>query len=140
MFDIYVKELGGPLLPGADVAITIAEPPDPVVVGRRLAYTMTVVNHGPEAATGTTLTGTLPASSTFVAVTASRGNCTVQMTAQTVTCDLGTLAAHTSPVVRLVVRPLRVGTISFTAAVSANESDADPTNNPAAVSVTIPAG
>jgi uncharacterized repeat protein (TIGR01451 family) len=134
--DIYVKELGGPLPPGSDVAVSIASP-DTAIVGRTLTSTMTVVDHGPDAASETTLTAVLPTGTTFVSISPSRGACTVSVKAHIVTCHLGILPAHTSASVALVVTPILAGTITITASVDAEEPDADTTNNLDARSVTV---
>ena len=55
--------------PPADLALTKAASPDPVLAGNKLTYTLTITNSGPSAATGVTLIDTLPAGVTFVSST-----------------------------------------------------------------------
>ena len=44
----------------ADLTVSKVDSPDPVVVGKRLTYTITVTNLGPDTATGVALTDDLP--------------------------------------------------------------------------------
>src|SRR5262249_15441674 len=57
----------------ADIQVTKADSPDPVVAGNILTYTITLVNAGPSDAQDVTLTDTLPANTTFVSFTAPAG-------------------------------------------------------------------
>src|SRR5439155_865112 len=52
-----------------DLAVTKTDSPDPVLAPQPLTYIVTVANSGPGAATGVTLTDTLPAGVTFVSAT-----------------------------------------------------------------------
>ena len=61
------------LFPVADLAVTIADAPDPVDAGQNLAYTITVANNGPDAAASASWSGTLPGGTTFVSVSEPRG-------------------------------------------------------------------
>ena len=61
--------------PAADLAITKSDSPDPVTVSQPLTYTLTVINHGPSAATGVTVTDPLPSTVTFVSASATQGSC-----------------------------------------------------------------
>lgn len=49
----------------ADLAITLADNPDPVIAGQNLTLTVSVTNNGPQTATGVAATVTLPASLAF---------------------------------------------------------------------------
>ncbi len=102
----------------------MTESPDPVVVGNDLTYTLTVTNNGPDAATGVTLSDTLPAGVTFVSATLP-----CEQTDGVVTCDLGTLVNGATATVTIVVSLTTPGTITNTAMVTANEPDPDPANN-----------
>lgn len=41
----------GLVLAEADLSVTKADSRDPVIVGEDLAYTITIINHGPQSAT-----------------------------------------------------------------------------------------
>src|SRR5437879_2175397 len=83
-----VPLMGGEI--GADLAVTKTASPNPVPLGASLSYAITVANHGPSAATGVTVTDTLPPNVTFGSATATQGNCA--QTSGTVTCTLRNLA------------------------------------------------
>ncbi len=57
----------------AGLSTTVVDSPDPVLAGAGLAYTITVTNGGPDAATGLTLTDTLPAGTVFASLVAPAG-------------------------------------------------------------------
>src|SRR6185503_20682085 len=76
--------------PAADLSLTKSDSPDPVLAGDVLTYTLGVHNAGPQDATGTTVTDTLPAGVLSEAATPTQGSCS-QATG-TVTCALGTVA------------------------------------------------
>ena len=120
--------------PSADLSITKSDSPDPVNVGSSLTYTITVKNNGPSAATGVTMTDTLPGTVTFVSATPSQGNCSGTAT---VTCNLGSLSNGASATVTIVVTPNQAGDISNTATVAANEADPVTSNNSATQGTTV---
>ncbi len=72
-----------------ELSIIKSDSLDPVAPGESLAYTLTVVNGGPQVATGVVVTDTLPEFATFQSATASQGSCTESM--GVVTCELGDL-------------------------------------------------
>jgi uncharacterized repeat protein (TIGR01451 family) len=119
----------------ADLAVTLIDSPDPVQVGDNLTYTATVTNNGPAAATGVTLTDTLPAGVTFVSATPTQGSCVNSSGA--VTCSIGALANSASATVTIVVTPTATGTITNTVNVAANLTDDNPSNNSASQTTTV---
>ncbi len=72
--DVYMKE-PGEQASGADLSVAKRDGRDPVPTGRRLVYTVSVDNLGPDQATGVTITGTLPHRALFVSASPSQGTC-----------------------------------------------------------------
>ena len=120
--------------PTANLSITKTDAPDPATAGSNLSYTITVINNGPNTATGVAVTDTLPANVGFVSSSASQGTCTGT---STVTCNLGTLSNGASAVVSIVVTPNAAGNLSNTASVTATEADPDTTNNSATATTVV---
>jgi uncharacterized repeat protein (TIGR01451 family) len=118
----------------ADLSATKTDAPDPVLAGQELTYTITVSNAGPQAATGTVLTDTLPAGSAFVSATTSQGTCSGT---STVSCNLGTINSGSNATVTLKTKPMTAGTITNTASATANEADPDTANNTASATTTV---
>jgi uncharacterized repeat protein (TIGR01451 family) len=128
-----------------DLAITKTDSPDPVREGQVLTYTIAVMNEGPAAATGVTLSDKLSNQVDFVSVESSQGTC--DRNGRNVNCDLGTLAADPyaqAATVTIKVRPSKDGQITNTATVEAGPDDTDPNpaNNSASETTTVrpPAG
>jgi uncharacterized repeat protein (TIGR01451 family) len=88
------------LVPVANLAVTLADAPDPVAAGENLVYTADVTNNGPDPASDVTLKDTLPAGVTFVSATPSQGTC---MYATALNCSLGALANGAKARVTIVV-------------------------------------
>jgi uncharacterized repeat protein (TIGR01451 family) len=106
-------------------------------VNKPLIYTITVANGGPSAATGVTVTDTLPAGVTFVSATPSQGSCTGT---GTVSCNLGTLARAATATVNIGVKPTKTNrrmTITNRATVAGTEFDPNTANNTATAVTTI---
>jgi uncharacterized repeat protein (TIGR01451 family) len=132
--DIFVRDAR----PTADLALALADSPDPAAVRGDLTYTATVTNGGPAAATNTTLVAELPADAVFVSATGAtcvRGG--KGKTNGTLTCTLGTIASGGSGVVTILVRPARVGTLTVTANVFADQPDPARANNAATETTTV---
>ncbi|MBL0230570.1 MAG: DUF11 domain-containing protein [Moraxellaceae bacterium] len=110
-----------------DIMVNQTDSPDPVPSGGTLTYTINVANNGPDDATGVVLTDTIPASSTFVSRSTTKGTCSGTTT---VTCNIGALANGESATVTIVVTaPTTAGTISNTADATRNEPDSNALND-----------
>jgi uncharacterized repeat protein (TIGR01451 family) len=111
----------------ADLSVTKADSPDPAFVGQPLTYTLTVMNGGPNDATGVTVTDTLPANVMFNSASAGCVNA-----AGTVTCNVGNLANGASTMLTITVTPLAAAggtTITNMVTVTGNEADSNAGNN-----------
>lgn len=121
--------------PAADLAVTLADAPDPLFAGSPLTYTVTLTNNGPSPATSVVLTDNLPASVTVLSVTGTVG--TTSPATGTVSLDIATLASGASATLTIVVRPNAAGTITDSASVTAAETDPNPANNTATTQTTV---
>ena len=121
--------------PVANLSITKTDSADPVDVGDTFTYTVVINNAGPDAATGVTLTDSVPQSFTIGTVTASSGSCTT--IGQTVSCDFGTIANGGAENVQIEVTATQPGTFTNTASTSANEPDGDSTDNSTSETTTV---
>jgi uncharacterized repeat protein (TIGR01451 family) len=108
----------------ADLAVTETASPDPVAIGQEVTYTATVSNHGPDAASGVTLTDTLDPGATFVSATGG-----VTPVGRVLTFDLATLGGGADATVSVVVVPEAAGRLTNSAEANANEADAVAANN-----------
>ena len=134
---------------GADLVVLKAAKPDPATVGKKVRYTITVRNVGPESASGVTLTDQFqvnsgvapgePRNYRLQQAKSSQGSCDRTDAEGTVTCPLGNISPGESVVVRITVTPLERGVISNTAYAfsEAFSDDPDLTNNQTRTSTTI---
>jgi choice-of-anchor B domain-containing protein len=118
----------------ADLAVTVTDAPDPVVVGQNVTYTFTVRNQGNTWSSNTTLTNALPASMSYVSATPSQGACTGTTT---VVCNLGTLDNGDLATVVIVARADAPGTVTNTGVGSADETDTRLADNTATAQTTV---
>lgn len=123
--DVYLKEIAR----DADMAVSISDSPDPVLVGAPLTYTIDARNEGPASATVVTMVDTLPSGVTYLSAEADQGSCTAAQ--GTVTCDLGGLANDESVQVVIIVRPDEPGKTVNSVMVDAWEPDPAPANDDA---------
>ncbi len=128
--DAFVAKFG----PGIDLSVTLTDSPDPVAYGDDLTYTVKVKNNGDLPATGVQLADALPAGATLVSAVSDRGSCSGTAT---VVCVIGTLGGGEEANVTVKVKPPPTRTIDNTAAVTLNESDANPSNNSATTQTTV---
>ncbi|HYM76013.1 MAG TPA: C25 family cysteine peptidase [Candidatus Dormibacteraeota bacterium] len=129
----------------ADVALSTAATPNPVIAGNAITYTQTISNNGPAAATGVSFTEATPTNTTFQSVLAPAGwTCTTPAVGATgtITCnDTASLASGTAAdiVVALnVPSSVANGTaITATSTVSATTSDPNSANNSTTVVTSV---
>jgi len=122
----------------ADLSVTNAASPVPVLAGNNITYTQVVTNAGPSPATSASFTETTPPNTTFVQLTPipSGWSCTLPAagSAGTITCTNPSFAAGTAsfPVVVKVTAGTAAGTaINDTATVSSATTDPNNANNSA---------
>lgn len=117
--------------PAADLAVSLSDSPDAVVIVSDLAYTLDVINHGPSDAEGVTVQLKLPPGGSFVS--ASETNCYQVTDGQDhfVRCDdLGALPAGAAKTLAVhTLAPGDRGTAKATASVSADTTDPSLDNN-----------
>jgi hypothetical protein len=113
----------------ADIALTMTGPAFGVV-DRDTPYVVTVVNHGPSAAAGVTLTDVVPSGARFVR-TEGPAACTPGATLR---CTVPTIAPGASGAVTIVLAGTAEG-VSFRHAVSVTTTSTDPTPGDHAASV-----
>ncbi len=118
---------------GADLSVTEPATQNVVVGGGDLGYRATVLNTGPQDATGVTLRETLPASFTLVSTQPSQGTCSGTTT---ITCDLGAMADPSSATVDFTVTPTAAGIFTDGLRVTATEPDLNSKNNSASMTIT----
>ncbi|MGB8580085.1 MAG: C25 family cysteine peptidase [Candidatus Sulfotelmatobacter sp.] len=128
----------------ADLSITNAASPDPVVAGGNITYTQVVTNNGPSAADNATMVEAVPNNTTFVSMAAPAGwSCTTPAVGSTgnVVCTNLNMAGSTAATFALVVK-VNTGTangtvITDTAKVSSSVSDPNSANNTASASTIV---
>ncbi len=136
------------LLDEVDLALTLADSPDPVPPGGTLRYTVRVANHdtgdAAETASGIVVTTVLPAGFTFVGALGTSWSCgnAASLPENTVECGLPSLAPGAiSPALVLVVdAPAAAGYFAAAASVAALQGDDAPADNTAEVMTLVSGG
>jgi uncharacterized repeat protein (TIGR01451 family) len=118
------------------LAFAISSAPSTLFVGATYTNTISVTNFGPVAATGVTVSNTLPAGANVISASLSQGSYTLSPNG-VLACNLGTIAAGSNARVTVGIAPTLGETAFNTASVSANESDLDLSNNSAQTLTTI---
>jgi uncharacterized repeat protein (TIGR01451 family) len=117
------------LTPQADLAVDLADSPDPVGQGHPLTYVAAVSNLGPSASTGSTLSLDLPPEVAFVSSIPGPPDCVPA--AGGLTCGLAALApgGGATVTVTATVGAGVLGSIGSSAIVTGNESDPAPSDD-----------
>ena len=117
--------------------VTTPVPPDAVLAGEEITYTLHVTNDGPSVADAVTVTDSLPAGTTFVSADGPGWDCSA---AATVLCSRETMAVGSS-IITLVVRvgsTVQDGTtIRNVAGVATATPGDDPADNTASATVLV---
>jgi uncharacterized repeat protein (TIGR01451 family) len=117
--------------------IGVTGTPNPMTLGTgNISYSVQVFNASTSQGTGTVLTATLPASSTFVSATTTGGGSCSQ-SAGTVTCNWTSIPASTNYFATIVVTPTVGGTATLATSVAGTEPDPNTANNNVNGSVTV---
>ena len=115
--------------PTADLSAS-ASGPATVTFGDQITYSINVSNGGPNAATGVTVSDTLPSTVSLVSANASQGSCSGTTT---ITCSIGALANNATATVTVVVSTTSAGTATNTVSVIGDQADASTGNNASTV-------
>ena len=117
------------LAPVADLALEITDEPDPVYVGGGLVYHITVTNRGPAAASGVSVSNSLPVGLNYVSGGASQGS--VSAVGSVVTASLGGLGSGSSAVITVRTAPTVGGIYTNTVVITGSDADLNLVNNSA---------
>lgn len=85
---------------GADLSVSVSSEPYGATVGNDTAFYVSVSDRGTKAAHGVTVTNTLPAGASLVAVVPDQGTCVTSL--NTILCSLGDLPSGGRTVVRVI--------------------------------------
>ncbi len=119
----------------ADLALSVSDSPDPVLVCNLLSYQITVRNIGPSCASGIAVTNTLPAGVPFLGTS---GSCSVSGASQNcLVNDLAPGDVNTFVIQGLVDRSLRGAVVVDQTAVTSVTSDPVAANNAIATTTEI---
>ena len=124
-------------LGSAELALTVTDSPDPVVVGTQLNYTVTVTNNGPSAATNVRISTVWNGPFTLNATGPSSVSCEFT---PLLTCVFGSLASGASSAVTITGTPTAIGLLGNTTTLQADQADPVPGNNAVAVNTTVVGG
>jgi len=116
-------------LPLADLAVTVLDAPDPVLLGSNLVYTLTVTNRGPSTALNIMLSDILLGPANFLSVTPSQG--TYTLAGNVVTCSLGSISNRANARVTIMVNTTSAGLITNLVSASTTITDPNLANNSA---------
>jgi uncharacterized repeat protein (TIGR01451 family) len=119
-----------------DLALTGSASNGSPALGSSFSYKFQVKNNGKSDATAATFDDPLPPSVTGTSVSTDLGTCTVDTAANSVHCDLGGLAAgKQATIVVNATAPTAPGSVTNTASTAMTETDTNPANNSASVTV-----
>ena len=116
----------------ADLAVSVADSQDPVVLGTNFNYVITVSNNGPEVATNAILNDVLNANGTFQAIAAPEDwKCTSPQpgTEVSLTCTADHLDSGKSVTFTLTIKPTSAGMLTNTANITSPVPDTNDSNN-----------
>jgi len=120
---------------GTDLAVTLSQlPPATPIAGVDFSYQVTVVNEGPQDATGVAVKETLPSGLKLVSATPSQGSC---VGTTIITCDLGAMADVSMATIDFAVTPTAGGTFTDALQAAGSQADLNSKNDTASFTVTV---
>ena len=122
----------GQVQPQVDVGVSLTGSIDPVVLGQNLSYTLRVSNSGPGIASGVVVKQALPENATLIS--ASGGGTVVE---GIFTATIPSLGVDQSLSYTIVVRPVAVGSLSSSAALSGLQNDIYAPNDVVALTTAV---
>lgn len=123
--------------PASDMAIGVADFPNPVVAGSNLTFAVVITNLGPSTASGIIVNDLLSPGMNVLSAAPSQGFVTVSNSVLVWT--VGTLSNSAKAALTFVVGTTTNGTLRTTATVIAAQSDPNPANNSATTSTVVAA-
>ncbi len=124
------------LVSPADLGVTVAGSPVPILYGTPALYVVTVTNFGPAPATNVLFNDVLPSDAILGGLVSSQGAVAPNSIYTNVFGNLGTLASGASATVTIYMEPLSLGNATNSA--TAYSDDFDPTTSNNSASFTIP--
>lgn len=116
----------------ADLAASLTATSETVMVSQHLTATLTITNHGPDAAADVAVTGTLPERVTFISINPSQGTCAGE---SAISCNIGRIDSQESVTVEMVISPNEPGSLMLSASVVSGTSDPNDANNSGTMTV-----
>jgi uncharacterized repeat protein (TIGR01451 family) len=124
-----------PLTPAADLSVTQTNTPASVSVADDVVYTISVVNSGPDAASGVMLTDNLPTNTTFVTTHLSQGAWSISN--NVLTANLGSIVSNGTATLSLHLTAVPQGVLTNFVSVLGTEQDHNMNNNAAVSLLTV---
>src|SRR4051812_34712312 len=117
--------------------VSVTGSPNPITLNTgNISYSTQLFNNSTSQGTGTVLTMTIPAASTFVSASVTGGGSCSQ-SAGVVTCNGTSIGASVNYFATVIVPPTAGGTATLSATASGTEPDSNNANNTASGSVTV---
>ncbi len=123
----YELNLSSSIATGADLAVMQQVVTPTPNLGQQFSYTVSVTNHGPDAASNVVLTEILPAGLTFVRATGQNAN--VRFTGSSIIASLASLPSGASEQVTITARSFNTGDLIGSLRVTSSTTDYDPSND-----------
>lgn len=124
---------GGPSVPTAELSLSVADSPDPVVTGNTVTYTVSLANAGPANADNLIVSGNLTGA-TVSSASSSLANCAIN--ANGYTCSFGSFAPGSASI-SVVGLTSGAGTLDFTASATSSTLDSNTANNTGSQRTTV---